>query len=168
MSGSSVHADDPEHPLELTLHCTVSQLLNVSQNGSVDLDQLVPALGLRALYAKSVTRKFPLYIDSVLFESTTFHLRLPSELQVLALPSEFTARNEFGEYSVRFSSTPQQINIQREFKIPVQVIPPEKYEVFASFARQIDDAERRRISLVSYIPSGSEGTLLAYKGYKAK
>jgi len=160
VSGSSAHENDPEQPLELTLHCTVSQLLSVSQNGPVDIDQFVPALGLRALYAKSVTRKFPLYIDSVFFESTIFHLHLPSELQVLALPSEFTARNEFGEYSARFSSASQQINIQREFRILVQVVPAEKYEAFAGFARQIDEAERRRISLIhSKSPERSKGTL---------
>ena len=119
------------------------------QNGAAELDQLVPALGLRGLYAKSATRKFPLLIDAVFFESTVFHLHLPAEFQVRSLPSEFTARNEFGEYSVRFSTMAQQINIERDFRIPVQVIAPEKYEEFANFARQIDDAERRRISLAS-------------------
>ncbi|PYP87291.1 MAG: hypothetical protein DMG65_17565 [Candidatus Angelobacter sp. Gp1-AA117] len=148
VSGSSAHEDDSGQPLEINVECSVSQLLDV-QNGAAELDQLVPALGLRGIYAKSATRKFPLLIDSVFFESTVFHLHLPAELQVRSLPSEFTARNEFGEYSVRFSTTAQQINIERDFRIPVQVIAPEKYEAFASFARQIDDAERRRISLVT-------------------
>lgn len=148
VSGSSVHEGDPGQPMEINMECSVSQLLDV-QNGTAELDQLVPALGLRGLYAKSATRKFPLLIDAVFFESTIFHLHLPAGLRVRSLPSEFTARNEFGEYSVRFSTMAQQINIERDFRIPVQVIAPEKYEAFASFARQIDDAERRRISLVT-------------------
>ncbi len=63
------------------------------------------------------------------------------------MPPDFNARNEFGEYSVRFRASGQQIDVQREFRIPIQVVAPEKYEAFAAFARQIDDAERRRISL---------------------
>lgn len=146
ISGISAHEDDSEKPLELTIECVVPQFVNV-QHHILDLDQLVPALGLRALYAKSAARKFPLYIDSVLFESTVFHLRLSPPFEVRGLPSEFTAHNEFGDYSVRFSSSQRQINVEREFHIPVQVIPPEKYGAFAQFARQIDEAERRRIAI---------------------
>jgi tetratricopeptide (TPR) repeat protein len=146
VSGSAAHEDDPEQPLELAVDCTVPQLVDL-QNHNLDLDQLVPALGLRALYARNGARKFPLYIDSVFFESTAFHLRLPPQFKVRALPADFSARNEFGEYSVRFKANGQQIDVQREFRIPVQVVAPEKYEAFAAFARQIDDAERRRISL---------------------
>jgi uncharacterized protein DUF3858 len=146
VTGSSLHEDDLEQSLELAVHCAVPQLVNI-QNGPIDLDQLVPALGLRALYARAASRKFPLYIDSLYFESAIFHLHLPAGIQVRWLPSEFTAKNEFGEYAFRINMANQQITIEREFRIPVQVIPPEKYEAFAAFARQIDEAERRRISL---------------------
>jgi len=147
VTGSSQHVNDPEQPLELTLHCRVPQLVN--PEGPWQLDQLVPALGLRDLYAKMATRKFPLYIDSILFENTTFHLRLAANLRLRSLPSGFTLRTEFGDYSVQFSSAGQQITIHREFHIPVQVIAPRKYEGFVNFARQVDDAERGRIVLES-------------------
>jgi hypothetical protein len=146
VTGSAAHEGDPEQPLEILLHCTVPQFIT-QQNGMAEIDQLVPALGLRALYAKAPLRKFPLYIDSLFFESTTFHLHLPDGIQVRSLPADFTEKSEFGEYAARFGQSGQQIEIHHEFRIPAQVVPPEKYAAFARFARQIDDAERQRISL---------------------
>ena len=146
MTGSAAHEDDPEQPLEILLHCTVPQFIS-RQSGTFDIDQLVPALGLRALYAKTPMRKFPLYIESLFFESTAFHLHLPAGVQVHSMPSDFTEKSEFGEYAVRFAHSERQIDIQRDFRIPAQVVAPEKYAAFAQFARQIDEAERQRISL---------------------
>jgi Domain of Unknown Function with PDB structure (DUF3857) len=146
VTGSSAHEDDPEQPLEITLHCTVPQFIN-RQSGALDIGQLVPALGLRALYAKAQARRFPLYIESLFFESATFHLHLPASLQAGTLPGDFTEKNEFGDYSVRFVRSGQRLDVHREFHVPVQVVAPEKYAAFAQFARRIDDAERQRISL---------------------
>lgn len=146
VTGSVAHDDDPELALELYLRCTVPQFIN-RQSGVIDIDQLVPALGLRAVYAKATERKFPLYIESLFFESTAFHLHLPETMQVRSVPSDFAGKSEFGEYSVRFVNSARQIDIHREFRIPVQVIAPEKYPAFTQFARQIDAAERQRISL---------------------
>jgi hypothetical protein len=146
VTGSAAHEDSPEQPLEILLHCTVPQFIT-RQNGTAEFDQLVPALGLRALYAKTPMRQFPLFIDSLFFESTTFHLHLPEGVQVRSLPADFTEKGEFGEYSARFGQSGQQIDIHREFRIPAQVVSPEKYAAFARFARQIDEAERQRISL---------------------
>jgi hypothetical protein len=145
VSGASTYLDDPERPLELTLQCQVPQI--VAANGPWKLDQLVPALGLRELYAKTTARRFPLYVDSVLFESTTFHLHLPPGFQVRSLPPDFSAHNHFGEYSVEFRSNAQEITIQREFHIPAQIIPGENYQLFLNFAGQIEQAERGRIGL---------------------
>jgi uncharacterized protein DUF3858/uncharacterized protein DUF3857 len=146
VSGSAAHEDDPEQSLEILLHCTVPQFI-ARQSGAVDIDQLVPALGLRSLYAKTPLRKFPLYIDSLFFESTTFHLHLPPGVEVRSAPSEFAEKSEFGEYSVRFAQSGQQLDVRREFRIPAQVVSPEKYLAFARFARHIDEAEHQRISL---------------------
>jgi tetratricopeptide (TPR) repeat protein len=146
VTGSSLHDDDPEQPLEILLHCTVPQFLN-PQNGRLDIDQLAPALGLRAQYAKAPARKFPLYIESLFFESTTFHINLPANVQVVSLPKDFTEKSEFGEYSARFMRSAQGASIQRDFYVPVQVVAPEKYAAFAKFAGRIDEAERQRISL---------------------
>jgi len=146
VTGSTRHDNDPEQALELSLHCTVPQFIN-RQTGAFDIDQLVPTLGLRAQYARTPARKFPLYIESLFFESTTFHLRLPAGIRVRAVPSDFAHKSEFGEYAVRFTYAAGQVDIHREFHIPVQVIAPEKYAAFSHFAQQIDEAERQRISL---------------------
>jgi len=146
VTGSSAHEDDPEQPLEITLHCTVPQFLN-RQSGTLEIDQLAPALGLRALYGKLPERKLPLSIESLFFESTVFHLRLPAHAQIAGVPRDFTEKSEFGDYSVRFAASAGGLDIHRDFHIPVQVVAPEKYAAFAQFARRIDEAERQRISL---------------------
>jgi cellulose synthase operon protein C len=145
VNGSSMHQDNPEQPLELMLHCQVPQFVHSSDPWEVD--QMIPALGLSELYARTATRKFPLYIDSVLFETATFHLRLSPGLHLRSLPAGFKTRNEFGEYSVAFKSGTQEITIHREFRIPAQIISPQNYAQFAEFARQVDEAERGRIGL---------------------
>jgi hypothetical protein len=146
VTGSTRHESDPEQALELSLQCTVPQFIS-RQTGAIDIDQLVPSLGLEAQYAKTPARKFPLYIESLFFESTTFHLHLPAGTETRSVPTDFAGKSEFGEYAVRFTHSARQIDIHREFHIPVQVIAPEKYAAFTRFARQIDEAERQRISL---------------------
>ena len=146
VTGSAAHENDPEQPLKLSLHCTAPQFIN-RQIGNVEIDQLAPALGLAALYTKTPGRKFPLYIESLFFESTVFHLHLPAGMEVRSLPADFLGRSEFGEYSLRFVGLPHQVDIHRDFRIPVQVVTPEKYPAFVNFAGQVDEAERQRISL---------------------
>jgi len=146
VTGTVAHENDPEQPLKLSVRCTVPQFINL-QNGSTEIDQLAPALGLATLYGKTATRKFPLLIESLLFESIVFHLHLPDGMDVKGLPSDFTERTEFGEYALHFARLPRQIDIHRDFRVPVQVVAPEKYPAFLTFALRIDDAERQRISL---------------------
>ncbi len=146
VSGAAAHEDDPEQPLKLSLHCTAQQFIN-RQSGTIEINQLAPALGLATLYAKTPTRKFPLYIESLYFESTTFHLHLPAGMDARSLPADFTGKSEFGEYALRFVRSQRQVDIHRDFHIPVQVVAPEKYGAFVNFAVQIDEAEQQRISL---------------------
>jgi tetratricopeptide (TPR) repeat protein len=146
VTGTATHENDPEEPLKLSVHCTVPQFIN-QQSGAAEVNQLAPALGLATLYAKMPTRKFPLYIEALLFESTVFHLHLPGGMEIHSLPSNFVDKSEFGEYALRFVRLPHQVDIHRDFRIPVQVIAPEKYAAFLNFALRIDEAERQRISL---------------------
>ncbi len=146
VTGSAAHENDPEQPLKLYLHCTSAQFIN-PQSGMAEIDQLAPTLGLAALYATTTERKFPLYIESLFFESTVFHLHLPVGMEVRSLPADFTDRSEFGEYALRFVRLPHQVDIHRDFRIPVQVVAPERYAAFWKFTAQVDDAERQRISL---------------------
>ena len=155
VTGTVAHENDPEQPLKLSVHCTAPQFIN-RLGGTAELNQLAPALGLATLYARTPSRKFPLYVDSLLFESTVFHLHLPEGMDVRALPADFTGRTEFGEYALRFVRLPGQLDIHRDFRIPVQVVAPEKYPAFLNFALRIDEAERQRISLESV--KGAAGT----------
>jgi hypothetical protein len=146
VTGNAAHENDPEQPLKLSVRCTVPQFIN-RQSAVAEINQLAPALGLATLYAKTPMRKFPLYIESLFFESTIFHLHLPDGMEVHSLPANFADKTEFGEYALRFVRLPHQVDIHRDFRIPVQVIAPEKYASFVNFALRIDEAERQRISL---------------------
>jgi hypothetical protein len=148
ITGTAAHENDPEQPLKLWVRCTVPQFIN-RQSSTAEINQLAPTLGLATLYAKTPTRKFPLLIDSLFFESTVFHLHLPNGMEVHSLPADFTEKSEFGEYALRFVRMPHQLDIHRDFRIPLQVIAPDKYGPFANFALRIDEAERQRISLES-------------------
>lgn len=144
--GDALHVSDPEQPLELTLRCNVPQFIT-TQPGPRETGQLAPALGLRSVFAKNAARRFPLFLDSVFFESTVFHLHLPSEVTARSLPHDFAGNSEFGKYAVRFSRRDEQVDVTREFEIPIQVVKPEQFPAFVEFARQIEDAERQRITL---------------------
>lgn len=146
VTGGAVHESDPEQPLKLSVRCTVPQFMT-RQGGLAEINQLAPDLGLATLYAKTPTRKFPLLIDSLFFENTVFHVHLPADMALHSLPADFSEKTEFGEYTLRFVRLAQQIDIHRDFHIPVQVIAPDKYAAFVNFAMRIDDAERQRISL---------------------
>jgi hypothetical protein len=146
VTGVAAHESDPEQPLKLSIRCTVPQFMT-RQSGLAEINELAPDLGLATLYAKTPTRKFPLLIDSLFFESTVFHVHLPAGMALHSLPTDFSEKTEFGEYTLRFVRLAQQIDIHRDFHIPVQVITPDKYAAFVNFAMRIDDAERQRISL---------------------
>jgi tetratricopeptide (TPR) repeat protein len=146
VTGLTEHENDPEQPLKISIRCTVPQFIN-PQNSAAEINQLAPALGLATLYAKTLTRKFPLLIESLFFESTVFHLHLPDAIEVHSLPTDFTEKTEFGEYALRFVRMPHQVDVHRDFRIPVQVIAPDRYGAFVNFALRIDEAERQRISL---------------------
>jgi tetratricopeptide (TPR) repeat protein len=146
VTGVTAHENDPEQPLKLSVRCIVPQFIN-PQSGAAEINQLAPALGLATLYAKSPMRKFPLLIESLFFESTVFHLHLPQDMEVHSVPADFTEKTEFGEYALRFVKMPHQVDIHRDFRIPVQVIAPDRYGAFVNFALRIDEAERQRISL---------------------
>ena len=134
VSGTAENENDPEEPLKLSFRCTAQQFIN-RQSGTIEINQLAPALGLATLYAKTPTRKFPLYIESLYFESTVFHLHLPAGMDVRSLPADFAEKSAFGEYTLRFVRSPRPVDIHRDFRIPVQVVAPEKYGVLRPFRR---------------------------------
>jgi hypothetical protein len=144
--GKVFHAGDPEQPLGLSLQCAVPQFISM-QPGLRETGQLAPPLGLRNSFGKAVRRSYPMLLNSVLSESTVFHLHLPEGVAAPSLPHDLVINSEFGEYAVKFSQGNGQVNITREFDIPVQVIAAERFPAFLEFARRIDEAERQRITL---------------------
>ncbi len=146
VTGSTRNENNPDQKLELTLHCRVPRFLNLEQ-GASDIDQLVPALGLKKMYPGSV-RRYPLYIDTPLIERANFRLRLPAGVKLSRTTASVNLTGAFGSYSFALrQASPELLEIQRVFSIPAQVVQPDQYADFSSFASRIDEAERVRISL---------------------
>lgn len=146
-SGEVHNEGDSDQPLELVLACRAPHFLNFVGDVA-DMDQLVPALGLRKMYGTGGVRQQPLLLDVPLIETTKFRVRLAPGLRLVSLAADLKLENQFGGYSVTLRRTaPDTVEITRSFQLPVQVVAPEDYEQFSRFARQIDDAERQRLTV---------------------
>ena len=144
--GGIRNENDPEQALELQFRCRAPRFLAVHGH-STALDQLAPILGLRKMYAVEA-RRLPLYIDMPLIETADFRVHLPAGFAVTALPVDLRTETEFGSYSLEFHQPSRsEIDIRRAFRIPVQLVAPDRFPEFSRFERQIDDAERQQISL---------------------
>jgi hypothetical protein len=144
--GQIVHLNNPEQPLEITLNCYVPQFLNM-QRGRRKIGQLAPLLGLRTALTSSATRHSPLLLDTAFLENAIFHLHLPQGVAVAVLPRDFAVHSEFGDYAVKFSYANGQLNVARQFEIPVQMIEAVHYRGFQDFVQKIDEAEQQQIIL---------------------
>lgn len=144
--GRAIHPADPEEALEITLHCEIPQFMSM-QPGRREIGQLAPPLGLRLPPASGGMRRAPLILDSVLAESSVFHLHLPAGVSADALPRNFTLSSEFGNYALTYSQTNGQIDVTRRFAVPVQVVEPGRFAALLDFAQQIEQAEREQIIL---------------------
>ena len=151
ISGAAQHESDASQPLVLELRCRVARVVDLERlqrEDALDIDQVVPTLGLKRMYAGAATRHFALLIDAPLYETATFRLHLPAEVNVSHNARSMKLETAFGSYAVDFRQPDAQtLEVRRSFHIPVQVIEPVAYPAFAHFAQQIEDAERERIAL---------------------
>jgi tetratricopeptide (TPR) repeat protein len=151
ISGTAQHEADADQPLLLELRCRVARIVDLERlqrEDALDIDQVVPTLGLKRMYAGSATRHFALLVDAPLYETATFRLHLPAEVNVSHNARSMKLETAFGSYAVDFRQPDARtLEIRRSFHIPVQVIEPVAYPAFAHFAQQIEDAERERIAL---------------------
>jgi hypothetical protein len=135
----------PEQPLELVVSCRARHFIAPD---AIELDTMTPALGLRRMYATSADRQYPLVIDSVLLERSTFRVHLPPGMRVAQLPRDEELRSEFGSYRVAYSTAnATEFSVTRSFNVPPQTIAPAKYPEFARFAERTEAAERQRIAV---------------------
>ena len=64
-----------------------------------------------------------------------------------ALPRDFAIHSEFGDYAAKFSHADGQLNVARQFDIPVQLIEAQSYSKFRGFSEEISEAEHQQIIL---------------------
>lgn len=154
------HEDDSEQALELELNVRAPKFAR--WNGSeLRFEQMVPALGLRRMYATLPERQQAVVLDTPLVESSEFLINVPAGLEAVRTPSSVDLKSEFGEYHSELKSEGTVLKLTRNFRIPAQVIAPASYHDFSDFALQVDSAEKqiiqlRRTVLVQMLPASAE------------
>jgi hypothetical protein len=146
-TGEVQNENDPNNPLILAVDCRANGFADFSTG---DLGQLVPALGLRSMYATSGGRFTPLYVDTPLIETSTFRIHLPSGMAFANPPRDFSERSDFGSYSVSFRLLgPTSIEVRRDFDVPAQLVEAAKFNSFARFANDVDNSEKLKLGLLN-------------------
>ena len=168
VSGSVSNEENPEKSLELDLKIEAPGFAQTNGYDQLELGQIVPALGLSKLYATLPERSGDLLLGTPLIESSEFLVHLPPGVEVKHLPQSVILKTDFGEYQTTFEFEPGTwtLKIVRSFRIPAQIVSPERYPAFSNFALDIDRAERELIQLrrsaISNRPeSKAEGTAAA-------
>ena len=147
VKGEVLHEDDPSHVLKLRLSCRVPHFTQW-ENNEAEIRQLIPQLSLRAMYAALPSRRYSLFIDTPLQETTTFTLHLPDETGFKMSPQAASISTEFGTFKTSFQKLDARtLQVVRDFDISIQTIPPERYPEFAAFANQTEQADRQQIVL---------------------
>ena len=158
-SGEVRFEHQPDRPLEIQMHCRAPQFVKLSASApsgpmTAELDQLAPTLGLKKMYGPMGARRFPVFVDTPLVETATFFVHLPVGVEVLRLAQDTELRSEFGDYSLTFRRLgASEVEIRREFRIPVQVVAEDKIDEFRDFAGRIDNAERQRMTIAAESPA---------------
>jgi hypothetical protein len=146
VSGTVIHEQDSESPLELEIR-TATSPLGQWKGADLELGQLIPALGLSRLYATLPERSANLLLETPLIEDSEFTVHLPPGTQASRLPEAVDLKSSFGEYRTDFKLEGDVLKIVRSFRIPVQEVRPADYSAFSEFALRIDNAERQQLEL---------------------
>lgn len=146
VSATITNEEDFEKPLELQLDLRASKYGRLNRS-ELQLEQIIPALGLARAYATLSERQQPVLLETPLVESSEFVIHLPAGLEVVRVPNAVDIKSGFGEYHTEFKIKGTELKIIRTFHIPAQVVDTSEYRDFSDFALQIDGAERELIQL---------------------
>src|SRR5262249_11717960 len=131
--------------LKITISCTVPRFVNWESSHG-EIRNLIAPLSLRAMYAGSSSRAWPLVIDAPLMENATYVLHLPQDVSVPSALPGVSLAGPFGSFKMasRWLS-PNTIEVSREFSIAAQTIPAQDYAAFSDFAARTEEVERNAI-----------------------
>ena len=138
--------EDLGQPLEIQLNIRAPRFGRWSHS-DLQLEQMIPALGLSRVYATLPERQQPVLLDTPLVETSEFVIHVPAGLEAVRKPNAVDLKSEFGEYHSEFKAEATELIISRTFTIPAQVVAPSRYREFSEFALQIDSVERELIQL---------------------
>jgi tetratricopeptide (TPR) repeat protein len=107
----------------------------------------LPSLRLGQGLASLAERKLPLTTGGpiILHERLTFHL--PPGAVLDYAPPQYSASNEFGQYSIESQAGQDEITVDRKVRMPFQVVWPKDYGRFSAFMRKVDAVESGQLAL---------------------
>lgn len=97
--------------------------------------------------ASEVKRTHDLLLGTPDYEETLVEYKLPEGLSVRSIPQNESLQSPFGEYKIETTVKDQVITVRSSSTITKARITPEEYEAFREFARKMDEAEAREITL---------------------
>ena len=146
VSATVTNEEDLGQPLAIDLDIRAPKFGRWNHS-ELQLEQMIPALGLSRMYGTLPDRRQPVLLDTPLVETSEFVIHVPAGLEAVSKPNAVDLKSEFGEYHSEFKAEATELRVTRTFRIPAQVVAPSRYREFSEFALQIDSAERELIQL---------------------
>ncbi len=147
VKGSISNQDDWDRPLALEISCRVENFIRWNK-AAVQIEQPIPQLSLRTMYASAPQRTYPMLIEVPLRETAHYVIHLPEEVVLRSLPQDASFTSLFGSFKTSFRlRDAHTLELFRDFDIASQRIAPQQYPEFSAFAAQTEDAERQAIVL---------------------
>jgi tetratricopeptide (TPR) repeat protein len=139
-------ANDDELDLDLEIDFAGGTYARSSSRG-LELPTVLDPSRLLEEYGSFPQRRYPLLVDADLARRDRIELQLPANVRVDQLPAAVNLAPKFGSYRVEITHQDGQLILEREVQVPLQRIEPTDYQDFREFAQQIDQAERREVSV---------------------
>jgi hypothetical protein len=133
---------DPSKPLEIISSFSV---LNKINRNSIDFN-LLPS-GISENYLKLASRETKFLLNVHIYKKVTAHINMEKNIRISSLPHSSEIKSIFGNEKVKvsYSINSSDIDIEKELKLPVQIINPADYGEFSEFIRKIENADKIRI-----------------------
>jgi tetratricopeptide (TPR) repeat protein len=135
-----------EEPIRIRYTAEVPQLAFPDADGlrisPTVLENLTP------LFARTVTRRFPLDLRGTSSYAETRRVRIPAGMRVLSLPQGGELRSPYGSLIMQVEDRGgREIVARTEFTLERDVIPVAEYEDFRRWIEQVDRMLRQRIAI---------------------
>ncbi len=138
---NSIQLDNDKNNVTFTetLDFDYPNSINTNQNTVI----FTPSILVNQLKLKKDDyRKFPVEIDWGFVNTAEYEIQLPNGYELEEIPKKQSINNEFGSYSLTFEKVESKVILKRYFKLFQNLYPPEKYNDFVHFTKEIRKVDK--------------------------